>query len=115
MAALLLGGLGAGIVWRGQATVRASFPPPRRFRKRTLHDRIARRTHGALWNCPARGRPVSVVPNLDVGEAGAHRPLEVSRATAVDHAGAEGREIPTVPQRIIVADPPRDGQIEDMS
>ena len=59
--------------------------------------------------------PVSVVPYLDVGEAGAHRPLEISRATAVDHAGAEGREIPTVPQRIIVADPPRDGQIEDMS
>ena len=53
----------------------ASFPRSRWFRKRTLHDRIARRTHGALWNCPAYGRPVSVALNPEVGEAGAHRPL----------------------------------------
>jgi len=41
--------------------------------------------------------------NPEVGETGAHRLLEISRATAVDHPCAEGREIPTVPQRIIVA------------
>ena len=43
-------------------------------------------SHRTLWICPARGRPLSVVPTPDVGEAGAHRPLEISRAIAAAHA-----------------------------
>ena len=31
--------------------------------------------HGALWKCPAWGRPVNVALNLEVGEAGAPSPL----------------------------------------
>ena len=52
-----------------------------------------------LWKCPARGRPPTFVLNLKVSEAGAHRPLEISRANAADHARVRGREIPTLPQR----------------
>ncbi len=52
-----------------------------------------------LWKCPARGRPPTFPLNLKVSEAGAHRPLEISRATAADHACVRGREIPTLPQR----------------
>ena len=43
-------------------------------------------SHRTLWICPARGRPLNVVPTPDVGEAGAHRPLEISRAIAAAHA-----------------------------
>ena len=41
---------------------------------------------GALWKCPAWGRPVNVALNLKVGEAGAPSPLEISRAIVADHA-----------------------------
>jgi hypothetical protein len=41
---------------------------------------------GALWKCPAWGRPVNVELNLKVGEAGAPSPLEISRAIVADHA-----------------------------
>ena len=52
-----------------------------------------------LWKCPARGRPPNLVLDLKVSEAGAHRPLEISRASVADHACVWGREIPTLPQR----------------
>ena len=48
----------------------------------------------ALWKCPACGRPVGVVLNLKVGQAGAHSPLEISRATAADHACAGAARFP---------------------
>ena len=51
-------------------------------------------SHGALWKCPACGRPVGVVLNLKVGQAGAHSPLEISRATAADHACAGAARFP---------------------
>ena len=57
---------------------------------------------GALWKCRAYGRPADVALNLKVGEAGAHRPLEISRPIAAAHACAAGREIPTLPQRIVI-------------
>ena len=53
-----------------------------------------------LWKCPARGRPPNLVLDLKVSEAGAHRPLEISRASVADHACVWGREIPTLPQRL---------------
>jgi hypothetical protein len=43
---------------------------------------------GALWKCPGCGRPLGVVLNPKVGEAGAHSPLEISRAIAADQACA---------------------------
>ena len=52
-----------------------------------------------LWKCPACGRPVNVALNLEVGEAGVHSPLEISRAIVAEHACVRGREIPTLPQR----------------
>ena len=52
-----------------------------------------------LWKCPARGRPPNLALDLKVSEAGAHRPLEISRAIVADHACVWGREIPTLPQR----------------
>ena len=51
-------------------------------------------SHGALWKCPGCGRPVGVVLNLKVGQAGAHSPLEISRATAADHACAGAARFP---------------------
>ncbi len=43
-------------------------------------------SHRTRWICPARGRPLNVVPTPDLGEAGAHRPLEISREIAAAHA-----------------------------
>ena len=53
--------------------------------------------HGALWKCPDWGRPVNVALNLEVGEAGAPSPLEISRATAADHACAGAARFPHSP------------------
>ena len=50
----------------------------------------------ALWTCPAYGRPVRVVLHPQVGDTGAHSPLEISRATAEDRAGAEAARFPQV-------------------
>ena len=50
--------------------------------------------HGALWKCPAWGRPVNVALNLEAGEAGAPSPLEISRAIAADHACAGAARFP---------------------
>ena len=44
--------------------------------------------------CRACGRPVDVALALKVGEAGAHRPLEVSREIAADHACAGAARLP---------------------
>ena len=54
---------------------------------------------GALWKCPAWGRPVNIALNLKVGEAGAPSPLEISRAIRRRSRLCPGREIPTLPQR----------------
>ena len=53
-----------------------------------------------LWKCPSCGRPVSLALDLEVGEVGAHRPLEISRAIVADDCLRPGREIPTLPQRL---------------
>ena len=53
---------------------------------RQLKARPRSMSHRALWICPARGRPLNVVPTPDLGEAGAHRPLEISREIAAAHA-----------------------------
>ena len=50
----------------------------------------------ALWTCPAYGRPVRSVLHPQVGDTGAHSPLEISRATAGDQAGAEAARFPQV-------------------
>ena len=50
--------------------------------------------HGALWKCPAWGRPVNVALNLEVGEAGAPSPLEISRAIVAAHACAGAARFP---------------------
>ena len=43
-------------------------------------------SHRTLWICPARGRPLNVVPTPDVGEAGAHWPLEISRTISASQS-----------------------------
>ena len=48
----------------------------------------------ALWTCPACGRPVRIVLHPQSGDTGAHSPLEISRATAGDRAGAEAARFP---------------------
>ncbi len=58
---------------------------------------------GPLWKCRAHGRPVDVALNLKVGEAGVHSPLEISRATAADHARARTARFHT-PTALIVDD-----------
>ena len=50
-------------------------------------------SHPALWTCPACGRPLTVALNPEGGEAGAHRPLEISRASAA-HACAPAARFP---------------------
>ena len=54
------------------------------------------RAPGALWTCPACGRPRGVVPHPEIGAAGAHRPLEISRAIAAAGACAEAARFPQV-------------------
>ena len=54
------------------------------------------RAPGALWTCPACGRPRGVVPHPQIGAAGAHRPLEISRAIAAAGACAEAARFPRV-------------------
>ena len=49
-------------------------------------------SHPALWTCPACGRPLTVALNPEGGEAGERRRPCLRT----------GREIPTVPQRIII-------------
>ena len=49
---------------------------------------------GALWKCPAWGRPVNIALNLKVGEAGAPSPLEISRAIVADHACVRAARFP---------------------
>ena len=51
-------------------------------------------SHPALWTCPAWGRPLTVALNPEGGEAGAHRPLEISRASAAAHACAPAARFP---------------------
>ena len=51
-------------------------------------------SHPALWTCPACGRPLTVALNQEGGEAGAHRPLEISRASAAAHAYAPAARFP---------------------
>ena len=48
-------------------------------------------SHPAMWTCPACGRPLTVALNP---EAGAHRPLEISRASAAAHACAPAARFP---------------------
>ena len=48
----------------------------------------------ALWTCPAYGRPVRNGLHPQIGDTGAHSPLEISRATAGDRAGAEAARFP---------------------
>ena len=54
------------------------------------------RAPGALWTCPACGRPVRIVPHPQIGAAGAHRPLEISRAIAAAGACTEAARFPQV-------------------
>ena len=49
---------------------------------------------GALWKCPAWGRPVNIALNLKVGEAGAPSSLEISRAIVADHAYVRAARFP---------------------
>ena len=59
-------------------------------------------SHPALWTCPACGRPLTVALNPEGGEAGAPQAvgnLAGERRRPCLHTG---REIPTVPQRIII-------------
>jgi len=58
------------------------------FRDRVPYPR------GALWKCPAWGRPVNVALNLKVGEAGAPSPLEISRAIVADQACVRAARFP---------------------
>ena len=51
-------------------------------------------SHPALWTCPACGRPLTVALNPEGGEAGAHRPLEISRASATANACAPAARFP---------------------
>ena len=51
-------------------------------------------SHPALWTCPACGRPLTVALNPEGGEAGTHRPLEISRASAAAHACAPAARFP---------------------
>ena len=51
-------------------------------------------SHPAMWTCPACGRPLTVALNPEEGEAGAHRPLEISRASAAAHACAPAARFP---------------------
>ena len=51
-------------------------------------------SHPALWTCPACGRPLTVALNPEEGEAGAHRPLEISRASTAAHACAPAARFP---------------------
>ena len=69
------------------------------FARRTTAVKRRRRTErapGALWTCPACGRPRGVVPHPRIGAAGAHRPLEISRAIAAAGACAEAARFPQV-------------------
>ena len=50
----------------------------------------------ALWTCPACGRPVRNGLHPQSRDTGAHSPLEISRATAGDQAGAEAARFPQV-------------------
>ena len=53
-----------------------------------------------LWKCPARGRPPNLVLDLKVSEAGAHRPLEISRGERCRSCLCLGAaRFPTLPQR----------------
>ena len=88
------GPVSAGIVPRERVVA----PPVRRRSGHSMTGAVTA-SRGALWKCRAYGRPADVALNLKVGEAGAHRPLEISRAIAAAHACAAGREIPTLPQR----------------
>ena len=51
-------------------------------------------SHPALWTCPACGRPLTVALNPEEGEAGAHSPLEILRASATAHACAPAARFP---------------------
>ena len=51
-------------------------------------------SHPALWTCPACGRPLTVALNPEGGEAGAHRPLEISRASTAAHACTPAARFP---------------------
>ena len=52
-------------------------------------------SHPALWTCPACGRPLTVALNPVGGAAGAHRPSEISRASAAAHACAPAARFPS--------------------
>ena len=78
----------AGVVLREEAVA----PPV--FRRSGHRMTAITESLRRLWKCRACGRPVDVALNLKVGEAGAHRPLEVSRAIAADHACAGAARLP---------------------
>ena len=65
---------------------RRTFAAPPADEGRQLKAGPLSMSHRALWICPSRGRPLSVAPTPEVGEAGAHRPLEISRAIVAAHA-----------------------------
>ena len=73
----------------------AEFPAaPAAARGVTACSNRAAYPQGALWKCRAYGRPVNVTLNLEVGEAGAHRPLEISRAIVAAHVCAGAARFP---------------------
>ena len=65
---------------------RRTFVAPPADEGRQLKAGPLSMSHRTLWICPSRGRPLSVAPTPEVGEAGAHRPLEISRAIVAAHA-----------------------------
>ena len=65
---------------------RRTFAAPPADEGRQLKAGPLSMSHRTLWICPSRGRPLSVAPTPEVGEAGAHRPLEISRAIVAAHA-----------------------------
>ena len=64
------------------------------FARRTAVAGPYTKSTGALWKCPAWGRPVNIALNLKVGEAGAPSPLEISRAIVADHACVRAARFP---------------------
>ena len=67
---------------------------PRWLPKRSPHYRTAQRIPTGRCGSAGLWTPGRVVLNLKVGEAGAHSPLEISRAIAADHACAGAARFP---------------------
>ena len=72
----------------------STVPVQRKGGSRQRMSRPSTMSHPAMWTCPACGRPLTVALNPEGGEAGAHRPLEISRASAAAHACAPAARFP---------------------